>query len=229
MVWCRGLFSAWLALRACDRVHADCLPDAVPPSLRKELRSDTAEFPLGVWVNGNPQDLILSAIFEQLSQEMLGINVSVAQQPRRSVEDGFYALAGCEANESEWICYGAESRTHVMLGAFVVYNEAKFDEVQRLRVGGILERIGSEGYDFSQGLYLAGALAEKAAVEHDISLDFYRTYRNGSFGNLFAKVGDFDPADLIPCADWKLYDVEESKLQYLVLTGAEMFGNRVGR
>ena len=84
----------------------------------------------------------MSAIFETRSQEVLGINTSVSQQRRRSVADGFYALAGCEANEPQWNCHGAESRMHVMLGAFVVYSEAQLDQVQRLRVGGILERVG---------------------------------------------------------------------------------------
>ncbi|CAE7360540.1 Amy4N [Symbiodinium natans] len=169
-----------------EEASAQCLPDAVPPSLRKLLQSDAARFPLGIWVNGNPQDLIMSAIFETRSQEVLGINTSVSQQRRRSVADGFYALAGCEANEPQWNCHGAESRMHVMLGAFVVYSEAQLDQVQRLRVGGILER----------------ALFDQAYREHTASLDFFRTYAAeaadsvGSFRNVFARIGDFDPADL---------------------------------
>ena len=203
-----------------------CLPDAVPASLRKDLQSEVGSFPLGLWVNGNPHDVVSSAVFQLLAEEVLGINVFVDPRRKADTKQGYYALAGCEENASSqsWSCEGRESRIHVMLGAYMhPNNDADFELVQRLRVGGILDRPGTMGYNLFEGLHVPQAVLDRALAEHGLGLEYFRSYAGAGSFNIFAKIADIDPSDLMPCADWGIYSPQFLDV-YLQLTGADVRG-----
>ena len=202
-----------------------CLPTAVLPTARRDLRSDLGTFPLGLWVNGNPHDVVVSAAFAILVEEVLGINVYTDPRRKRNVLQAFYALAGCTENvtasESQWLCSGRESRVHVMIGAYVSTNEANLASIQRMRMGGIINRLGSAGYALQEGLYIGQSLVAKGWDRANVALEYYRSYHvHGNPASSFNTIWEVNASYLVPCAEWGIYSMAIHFLDpYVTLTG----------
>jgi len=190
--------------------------------LRGLLQSEHGDFPLGLWVNGNPIDLALSAAFEILATEVLGLQVFTDPRRTRFALEGFFALAGCLSNQSNWDCSGSANRAsklHVMLGVYLTDNEQALQEVQRLRVGGILDIVGTVGFSFQEALHYSHTWN---ANNTHVGLEYFRTYNaqsRPSTAQHFSNIQDVNSSGrLLPCADWGIYS-PHGLWSYLNLTG----------
>ncbi|CAE7257699.1 unnamed protein product [Symbiodinium pilosum] len=197
-----------------------CLPYAIPPAERRSLQSDTGTFPLGLWVNGNSHDVGVSAAFSILVEEIVGIHVFTDPRRPKNVKHAFYAIAGCEENAtSGWVCEGKESRIHVMLSAYMLYNEDELAAVNRMRMGGIITVLGSVGYSLFEGLHVSQSLIAKAWETQGLALEYYRSYHyNQNPSAAFNKISEVNTSDLVPCAEWGIYSPHVLDM-YLKLTG----------
>ncbi|CAE7636676.1 SCUBE3 [Symbiodinium sp. CCMP2456] len=196
-----------------------CLPSAVPPNERKYLQGRSGQFPLGLCPNGNPQDVVVTTAVQILVEEVLGIHAVVYPLTSSTAGvDDFYQLAGCEANASEWVCTGRSSK-HVMLGILMVGREPQLAEVQRLRVGGILDRM-SMGFGLFQGIYIPQTLLAKAFDSQGLALEYYRSYSLANSWKSFSRIWEVNESDLVSCWDWGTFDRFAIE-KYVNITGDE--------
>eukprot|EP00438_Fugacium_kawagutii_P014796 Skav228785 [mRNA] locus=scaffold589:659540:661329:- [translate_table: standard] len=198
--------------------ESNCLPNAVQRP-RRNLLSTSGEFPIGIYNSAdvrfhNGQVDAPTAIFTILAEEVLGYQVKIvsdwAGHPSSIQTDALHALGGCQRNtESVWICGGHGGRrttVHVALALTMEEDvQQVFDDLQRLRVGGLLEDLGDMGYVVRQGVYVKGDVALRAQADR-VFLDDARTFNAAQrdFFNLtryFSSVEEIR-ANFIPCEGW---------------------------
>ena len=165
-----------------------------------------------------------------LAEEVLGLNVWMNEE--FTVDQAFgqpeplYLVAGCEQNLTEsasWRCGGKSPRTHAAVGAYLQLEsqEAVLAEVQRLRVGGILDVWNKEGYETYEGLTVSQRLADLVLEVEGLSLDYYRSFHvrhRATYLPYFHKIHDINESDLVPCAGWSTFFPQRLEA-YLQITG----------
>ena len=216
------LISLVLLFQVVSSYASSCLPDAIPLSQRRELQTETDSFPLGFVQLGTShewQPLVLSILVE----EILGVRV-IFDSRITPYETGLFVTAGCEENGTEWQCSEQlPSRTHVFWGA-ILYGataEQALDKVQRTRVGGILDDLGSVGYEEGEYYQVSGTVIQKAFEEDGLALDYFRSYHERNKEVLlrhFSKISEVNASDLFPCSEWLIWD-QASMQAYAAVTG----------
>ena len=106
-----------------------------------------------------------------------------------------------------------------MLGVYLTDNEEALQEVQRLRVGGILDIVGTVGFSFQEALHYSHTWN---ANNTHVGLEYFRTYNaqsRPSTAQHFSNIQDVNSSGrLLPCADWGIYS-PHGLWSYLNLTG----------
>eukprot|EP00435_Cladocopium_sp_Y103_P073637 s233_g44.t1 len=218
-----------------------CLPNGWNASDRKWLTTTGDELPIGVWNMLGESDEVdaATAIFMILVQDVLGYNAEVALDVGTSApRDALYALSGCEwiwdtdgptepteategtnALQDDWKCLDQVTHVHVVLGINLETQglQRHWDFLQRERVGGLLEDLGSLGYQIRSGIYVKGSTAAKASLDR-VFLDDYRTYNVSQqflpmshLQRYFSEISEItmeSGTKLIPCDEWKFSDAE---------------------
>ena len=210
-----------------------CLSDGVSSEYRRYLQTATEVFPIGVWNLVHGEDLTQvdapTAIFRILAEEVLGYHVIVSNPTFTSTQtDALHALAGCELSFDSWQCtrhVGRRTKVHAALGiSFDSAVQQVFDELNRYRVGGLLEDMGDMGYVIRQGIYVKGPTAAKAFIDR-VFLDDYRTYNASqqdffSLHRYFSNISQMK-LDLVPCSEWYFASTDIS-MNYPSLTEITM-------
>lgn len=106
-----------------------------------------------------------------------------------------------------------------MLGVYLFDNEEEMQEVQRLRVGGIIDIVGTVGFSFLEGLHYSHTWNVNNT---HVGLEYFRTYdaqARPSTAQHFSKIQDVNGSGrLVPCAAWGIYS-QHLLWSYLNLTG----------
>ena len=215
------LISLVLLFQVLSSYASSCLPDAIPLSQRRELQTESDSFPLGfvrLGENYEWQPLVLSILVE----EVLGVQ-TVFDSRTTPWSTGVFVTAGCEENGTEWQCTEQlPSRTHVFWAATLSsLGREALDKVQRTRVGGILDDLGSVGYSISEYYVVAGTVIQKAFEEDGLALDYFRSYHERNKEVLlrhFSKISEVNTSDLVPCSEWLIWD-QANMQAYEAVTG----------
>ena len=111
-----------------------------------------------------------------------------------------------------------------MLGVYLFDNEEEMQEVQRLRVGGIIDIVGTVGFSFLEGLHYSHTWNVNNT---HVGLEYFRTYdaqARPSTAQHFSKIQDVNGSGrLVPCAAWGIYS------QHLLWSYLNLTGRRGGR
>ena len=216
------LISLVLLFQVLSSYASSCWSDAIPLSQRRELQTEADSFPLGfvrLGLNHEWQALALSILVE----EIMGVRVTFDSRIT-PYETGLFVTAGCEENGAEWQCSEqSPSTTHVFWGAtlFGATGQQALDKVQRTRVGGTLDVLGSVGYGEGEYYQVPGTVIQKALQEDGLALDYFRSYHERHKEVLlrhFSKISEVNTSDLFPCSDWSIWD-QAPMLAYKAVTG----------
>ena len=198
-----------------------CFPDAIQPENRKNIFFDGQMMPIGIWENDWASSLLVSSMFEILTEEKLGFNVSKDRAAAsRAV---IYMLAGCKnvagtAEIIEGTC-GSTRVNHFSFenwqgyAAYVPGVLKTFEKVPRMA--------GDLGYKGQEGMFVLERSLQTALNTSGIGLDFYRNWNAQWFNaaSWTAKVSDIDLNRLQPCATSVMVAFEEIAEQYVTATG----------
>ncbi|CAE7430203.1 unnamed protein product, partial [Symbiodinium sp. KB8] len=121
-----------------------------------------------------------------------------------------YALAGCAEptadNDDERGCSGQRTAFHAAVGVYLTNEvEPHWQQVQRMRMGGMLEDLSSLGFPSYSGIYVDGRTKDLAEDHERLFLDDYRSY-DSKYQNpkhWFSSIRDINTSSLIPCKSWK--------------------------
>ena len=206
-----------------------CLDNAIPEEFRQKLvGNQTSPRPLGIWnIYGRKFQVDTPvALFQILVEEQLGYEVFADARGTGSVTDAFYGLAGCEQpeNKTNQSCTGKATRHHVAIGLHVSSTKNStmlhYTRVQRLRMGGMLEDLGSVGFVSQTGLQISSFTLQKALdTSAPLFLDDFRNYdaRYHEPQRFFRRLDEIDENLLIPCNAWNLM-ISEGLAQYVAAT-----------
>ena len=214
-----------------------CLDEAIPKEERKKLISNASNAssnrPLGIWsIYGQKFQVDTPvALLQILVEEVLGYEVFVDASGTGNIQDAFYALAGCEQpeNKTNQSCTGKSTHHHVAMGLHVGNNITRlhYERVQRLRMGGMLEDLGSVGFVSQSGLQISSFTMQKALESKTpLFLDDFRNYdaRYHRPQRFFLRPQQIDETLLIPCDQW-VFDPTESVVLAAVDSALNCSGN----
>lgn len=207
-----------------------CLDNAISEEFRQKLvGNQTSPRPLGIWnIYGRKFSVDTPvALFQILVEEQLGYEVFADARGTGSVTDAFYGLAGCEQpeNKTNQSCTGKATRHHAAIGLHVSSTTDNitlfhYTRVQRLRMGGMLEDLGSVGFVSQTGLQISSFTLQKAlGTSAPLLLDDFRNYdaRYHEPQRFSRRLDEIDENLLIPCDAWNL-KISEGLSQYVAAT-----------
>eukprot|EP00438_Fugacium_kawagutii_P032124 Skav200603 [mRNA] locus=scaffold879:46372:48502:- [translate_table: standard] len=118
------------------------------------------------------------------------------------------------------------SRIHVMLAARLEGNEVELAEVQRSRVGGMIDVVSTVGVDLQESLHYSQAWNANSDAR-SAGLEYFRTYdaqARPSTVEYFSRIQDVnDSGLLLPCAAFGSYSPHILQ-NYLTATGPRAVG-----
>lgn len=207
-----------------------CLDNAISEEFRQKLvGNQTSPRPLGIWnIYGRKFSVDTPvALFQILVEEQLGYEVFADARGTGSVTDAFYGLAGCEQpeNKTNQSCTGKATRHHAAIGLHVSSTTNNitmfhYTRVQRLRMGGMLEDLGSVGFVSQTGLQISSFTLQKALdTSAPLFLDDFRNYdaRYHEPQRFFRRLDEIDENLLIPCDAWN-FKISEGLAEYVEAT-----------
>lgn len=224
---------------------ATCLANGIPASERREIWTGLGHLPLRIVDLESVQKVpsITGYIVQILLEEVLGIHTKlqdpVTFSPLSTHQATYYRLHGClpqgvtlQGNVTEDIWCDQDLVVHVVLGARLMTTRWEewltFHEIQKGRLGGVIENLGNMGFHSREGMFVPDAVIESAfGCAQMIGLEWYKSWHmNQTYSekirSYFATMDDVSGFGLVKCT--KFYDNTKARMpnwqaNYLALTG----------
>lgn len=212
------LLSAWTT----TALSAQCFSDGIPPANRKTIFFDGQEMPIGLWTNDWASSLLFSSLWEILTEEKLGYNIT--KDGAATSRPITFKLAGCSHVPGtpqiiEGTCGGVRTM-HFSFESWQGY-EAYLADAFKEFGDKVPRNVGDIGYVGNEGMFILAGSMQNALNQSGLGLDFYRNYNADFFSpQLYtAKVSDVDLSRLQTCAESVMVGFAEIAEQYLAATG----------
>jgi len=181
----------------------ECFSDAIVASQRKNIFFDGEEMPVGLWECRWASSLITSSLWQILTEEKLGFNVtSDGASSSRTV---IYKLAGCShiagTNTITGNC-GSTRYMHFSFENWEGYHDY-LEEAFKTFGDKVPRNLGNLGFQGYEGMYVLDGSLQAALNQSGVGLDFYRFYNTDFFdpARYTAKVSNVSLDRLLTCAE----------------------------